>query len=113
VIGIQPLIAMRRRGIRPVLVAVETDPSMRSFAMVWPEDGQARLLVDPSEAVHRLDFRPCIGCVCMVCGSDEGRIKAICEVLQAAGAKPFGMLEVRKPWGVERTEVFNPDLQEA
>lgn len=95
--GLAQLADMRRSGRKPLVVSVETDVSRLRYCTRWHVefDQQPRLLVGPGDNLLRIDFRFCHGCTCLVAGSDEARVIAICEALAEAGARPvLGRVEV-------------------
>jgi hypothetical protein len=89
-LGHEPLIAMRRRGGVPSLVCIETQACLdRRLAREWPviDPSCARVLIDPSDAVTRLDLRCLVGMSVVVDGDRGERVKAVVDACIAAGAK--------------------------
>lgn len=88
--GYAPLEAYRRRGMKPVLVTIDTDPSMypKAWATQWPVEtpGRARLLVEPTESAERLDLRCLLGVSVEVNGTDQRRVREVFDAARDHGA---------------------------
>lgn len=103
--GAEHLIAMRRQGLRPVLVFVETGPDGRIDEQLNRDDqASAHLWVEPHESIGRLDLRCLVGLGVSVSGPDEKRVVGVVNAALAAGAKrvvgavlmPVGQGEFRR-----------------
>ena len=79
--GHQPIVAMRQRGRRPVLVNVGTDPDHAHMWRVWPElnPAQAFVQIDPNDVAAALDLRFLTALTVSVLGSDPDRVEAIAQ----------------------------------
>lgn len=85
--GHEPLIAWRKRGVRPHLVRVETDPMPWRDWANWPEWSAVPMVeVEQQDAIHRLDLRCMVGLPVLVCGADRSRLLEMVSALRAAGA---------------------------
>ena len=77
--GHLPLIAMRRRGLRPSLVWIDTDPDVLRCWRDWPTVdatvAHVQLGLDDSPAL--LDLRWLIGLNVIVSGADAQRVEAV------------------------------------
>lgn len=81
-IGHEPLIAMRRRGLKPDRVTVETDSGLgleRECARDWPtvNSRSAYVFVEPQDSAALLDLRCLVGMHVEVCGTDSTRVRAV------------------------------------
>lgn len=89
--GVEPLIAMRRRGKRPAVVFIDADAGPRalpSWAQWQNVDGSmADVDIEASESLLRIDWRPFVGLTVHVSGSNADRVTAIAKQLTEAGAK--------------------------
>ena len=86
--GHGPLIAMRRRGVRPRFARFDLDavPAWRDWS-TWPEWSDAALVeVQPSDAIARLDLRCAVGMPAVVMGGSDERAAALFAALLQAGA---------------------------
>jgi hypothetical protein len=81
-IGHETLIAMRRRGLKPDRVTVETDWDLgleRECATEWHlvNPRSAFIFVQPADPVATLDLRCLVGMHVEVCGMDSARVRAV------------------------------------
>lgn len=85
--GHLPLIAIRKRGLKPQLVRIETDPMPWRDWADWPEWSDTPMVeVEPSDAIRRLDLRCMVGLPVAIGGRDAGRVAELFGALQVAGA---------------------------
>lgn len=86
--GHLPLIAMRRRGLRPAMV----DFSLGLDSMGCWKDWQswtstAHVEVQPDDRIALLDLRFVVGLWVFVSGIDRARVESLHEACKAAGAR--------------------------
>lgn len=102
-IGHEPLIAMRRRGLKPDLAVVETvwgRGRERQCAQEWPEVNprSAWIFIEPSDAPRRLDLRCLVGMQVSIDGYDRSRLVATFEAcLRAQAARVIAHLCMPRP----------------
>lgn len=77
--GHHPIIAMRRRGVRPSLVWIDTDRDATRCWRNWPaiDPTMAHVQVEPDDSAALLDLRWLVGLTVIVSGSDAQRVDAI------------------------------------
>lgn len=89
--GQAPLIDMRRSGERPSIVFIDTDAGPQALPRwaQWQENDRSmcHLDIQSGEALLRIDFRPLIGLMAHVSGSNEARVRAVANLVKEAGAK--------------------------
>lgn len=89
--GHQALSRMRRSGEKPSVVFIDTDagPSALPSWTQWQNINETLCDIDiePGESLLRLDFRPLIGLVVHVSGTNSPRVRAVAELVKQAGAK--------------------------
>lgn len=83
--GHEPIIAMRERGRRPTMLRLELRPFPRRIPG-WsiPED---MVFIEPDDLIPALDLRFVIGCLVMVNGQDEKRVRDLFSAAQDHGAQ--------------------------
>lgn len=97
--GHQPLIAMRRRGLRPQAAWIDLVPSLTEHSATWHQWSTApHIEVTDSESVRRLDLRCLVGMDVMVGGFDPHRVADMHCACVGSGAR-FVMSQV---WGKAR-----------
>lgn len=87
--GHEPLLALRRKGLKPRMVFIDafedSDNSWRDWPTNDPTHPQIEVLADDS--IAGLDFRFVVGLTVMVTGHDKARVNAIRGACIDAGAK--------------------------
>jgi len=90
-LGHQPLQAMRRNREKPAIVFVDIDSPLTSVPalMQWQNASPSMAEIDvlPGESIARIDWRPMVGLVVYVSGTDEARVIAASEAIEKAGAQ--------------------------
>jgi len=88
--GQAPLIAMRREGYKPGAVFIDTDagPNALPRWAQWQnvDSSLCDLDIEASENLLRVDWRPLIGLLVFVSGSNAERIRAVAKAVHEAGA---------------------------
>jgi hypothetical protein len=85
--GHDRVIAVRQRGMKPPLVLLNDYALPRSLLGKFPEETAfADVLIEPKDALHRLDLRFLVGLVVLVHTEDESRAKALESLAMKAGA---------------------------
>ena len=91
--GHQPLIELRRRGMRPDLVSIATDPSpWRDWADWWEWTDVPQLEVPATDSIRLLDLRFLVGLNVMIAGLNGDRVRqlfAACVEAKAARVLAF------------------------
>lgn len=90
-IGHEPLIAMRRQGLKPDRAVIETDWGRgreRQCAAEWPANcpRSAWIFVEPTDSPRRIDLRFLVGMLVFVDGYDRDRLMAVFDACQRANA---------------------------
>jgi hypothetical protein len=87
--GHEPLLQMRRSGLRPRTVTLLTAPGWDRWVSNWPAvcPEFPELEIAPDETPERLDLRCLIGLPVHVLGTDEARVERIAKCAMAAGAQ--------------------------
>jgi hypothetical protein len=89
--GMQPLVAMRRAGYKPSMAFVDVDSPLHTQPVwsQWQHNTQDRATIDipAGEMVGRIDWRPLLGMVVNVSGTDAKRVKTVAHAIEEAGAK--------------------------
>jgi hypothetical protein len=87
--GHEPIIELRRRGQRPVMIWIDCDGYNPGFAalarMGFPVDDHVEL--QATDQPHRMDWRFVTGLVVKVDGSQERRVAAVARACAEAGAR--------------------------
>lgn len=106
--GHLPIIAMRRRGIRPLAVWFSVDePDPRSAD--WHQaDDEVAVEVLPVDGIGSLDLRFIVGVTAIIQGSNRGRCEAMHHACRAAGAAKV-VTHVSQPTG--RDDEFRTVVQ--
>ena len=111
-LGHQPLMALRRCGLRPEWVTVETDKQMfpRGWERDWPVEtvGRPQLLIESSDSAERLDLRCLIGVNVTVHGTDRGRVLEVFEAAKVHNAKRV-IAHVYAPNYLDLVEILDTD----
>jgi len=105
--GVENIIAMRRRGIKPSIVMVELMPMLP-----WTKEATARpgrhvdIHLDERDikAIELADLRCLIGLSVIVCGPDDEstwKVARACKAAQAKHVEAFGATV--EPWGSTTT----------
>lgn len=86
--GHEPIIAMRKRGVKPATVFIDTFEDPAKSWRLWPTVDQSLPQVEVLDAdmLSGLDFRFLVGLRVVVTGHDARRVKAICSACMDAGA---------------------------
>lgn len=85
--GHEPLIALRRRGLKPALVDIDLEPCPWRNWSTWPEwTTVPQIEVQPTDSIQLLDLRFLVGLTVQVSGFDGPRVWAMFEACRAAGA---------------------------
>lgn len=106
--GLPALLAMRSQGLRPPLVFLETDACKPGdWARGIPP---LHLQIESREALHRVDFRPFVGLVVVISGSEPVRVRLAADRCSKAGAERV-LSSVRKGSGphMELVEVTDTE----
>lgn len=101
--GVENIIAMRKRGLKPSMVMVETEPMQK-----WTKEATSRpgrhvdIHLTPSDIknIATADLRCLIGLSVVVCGPDNEdtwRVARACKAAQARIVEAFGSHMF--PWG--------------
>ena len=87
--GHQPIIALRRRGLAPAMVQVDTDPDTLRMWRDWPGLCPALpfVQIDPADVAAALDLRFLAGLVVNVAGSDPDRVAAVAAACEQNDAQ--------------------------
>ena len=92
--GLEPLIALRKAGIKPQIVFIN-DFACQTAAD-WAQPGHAHAQAWPADhatistagcPLSSLDLRCVVGLLVSVCSFDEGRAKRLAELCKSAGAR--------------------------
>ena len=90
-LGHQPLIAMRCRGLKPALATIETESALypARWARTWPDElpDDAQILVERQDSVRLLDLRFLVGMQVSLQGFDRHRVVSLFNACVAAGAE--------------------------
>jgi hypothetical protein len=114
--GHEPLIALRRRGLKPGLVNIDLEPSPWRDWADWPEwTAVPQIEVLPSDSIRLLDLRFLVGLHVMLGGFDGARVWAMFDACKAAGAaRVLGFEQTLTNGGqVVRTVLARDSLAEA
>lgn len=85
--GHEHLIALRRRGVRPMMAAVDMDEMPWRDWADWPDwTTTPQISVGADESIRRLDLRCFVGLPVLLSGSDEARTREMLAALLAAGS---------------------------
>lgn len=86
--GQEPIIAMRRRGLKPRMVFIDAYIDSATSWRTWPELDTSCPMVEiaPTDQLSSLDFRFVVGLLVMVTGHDQRRVDAISTMCIEAGA---------------------------
>lgn len=86
--GHEPLLAMRRRGIRPVSVDLRTSAGKPLDWWAWREvQGLPDVVIEPGDVPESLDLRFVVGLqVTVCCDGQAERLKRLVLACEAAGA---------------------------
>lgn len=94
--GQEPIIAMRKKGMRPAIIFINDTPELSILSKEWGNPGarygevwepdHACVDVLESETVERLDFRFVTGCTVSISSSTEKRAKRLFEACKRVGA---------------------------
>lgn len=85
--GHQPLIELRRCGMRPDLVSIATDPSpWRDWADWWEWTDVPQLEVPATDSIRLLDLRFLVGLNVMIAGLNGDRVRQLFDACINAGA---------------------------
>lgn len=99
--GHTDLIAMRRHGVVPRMVYVDTDPGHVRHDHLMPFDPDfVQVFVDPKEHANLLDLRCLVGLTVQVSGLDATRVAAITAAcVDAKAGRVIGVTHERVPYG--------------
>jgi hypothetical protein len=84
----EPIVALRRRGMKPagvVAILTERCPKGDSDHARWHREGN--VFVEPEDVIAALDLRFLVGCVVFISGEDERRVRDLFAAVQDHGAK--------------------------
>jgi len=85
--GHEALVAMRRRGVRPVMADISDGMDGLGCWRDWQDwTGTAQIEVQPGDSISRLDLRCLVGLFVIVSGTDESRVKRLHDACVEAGA---------------------------
>lgn len=85
--GHDHLVAMRRRGQRPLAACFDLDHDPLRGWRDWFETSRfAQIEVQPTDRIGLLDLRFVVGMWAFVQGSDAARVRQLHDALKAAGA---------------------------
>lgn len=103
--GLETLVALRGRGVRPAAVAIHV-----TTAAPCQAGSTLELTVAPDERLERLDLRPLVGLdVIVAAEQDDGHqrtVRALCMAAVDAGAARVVGGEWKRAAGVPWVEVF-------
>lgn len=87
--GHEPLIALRKRRLKPQCVWVEVGFQHSRSPLDWPAEtpGMATLSVDDADALSSLDLRCVTGLTTFVLGTEASRSARVRDICIAAGAR--------------------------
>lgn len=89
--GMQPLIDMRRDGLRPAVVFVDVNAGPEALPewAQWQEvdPGLCDIDIEPSESLLRIDWRPFVRLTVHVSGANPERVRKVAKLIQEAGAE--------------------------
>ncbi len=109
--GHQPLIDMRRRGLKPLLVDVDLEPNGCDD---WPNWCRTPIVqIEPKDAIHRIDLRFLVGLNVVVTGLDSSRVRRAFDACRAAGAaRVVAFAQAVDEWGnVTTTEALDSEAE--
>lgn len=100
--GHEPLIALRRRGLRPALVDIDLEPCPWRNWSTWPEwTTVPQIEVQPGDSIRLLDLRFLVGLTVQVSGYDGPRVWVLADACKAAGAaRVLAFVQVSSPDGM-------------
>lgn len=79
--------ALRRRGHKPACVWLHVDGDAETFAEVNRLPNSApQVVIEPADAIDRLDLRWLVGCMVFVHGESEARVRRAFARAQDEGA---------------------------
>jgi hypothetical protein len=89
--GVRSLVEMRRAGHKPQVAFIDCDANphgMPAWAQ-WQQQNpdMADIDMEPGDSLARIDWRPFVGMVVHVSGTDERRVRTTKDRLAEAGAK--------------------------
>lgn len=84
----ETLLAIRRAGLMPPIVNIETDAGRLLFPTFWSgvSDHAVDVQIDPHEKLRHLDLRCFVDLVVNVAGCDDERVQAVAMACDSAGA---------------------------
>jgi len=97
--GHEPLIALRRQGLRPVMAQIEVSDIEPLCLRDWQHNAGIPVVhIEPTDSLSSLDLRFVVGLVVHVTGESESRVKAVFRACKAA--------EASRVWaGITRTQI--------
>ncbi len=107
--GMQPLVQMRREGVKPEWVFVDTDAGPQALP-AWAQwqnvdEGLCDIDITPTESLLRIDWRPLVGLGVFVSGTNWERVRLVAQAIKEAGAKRV-ISSGRKRIGTEEWPAF-------
>ena len=112
--GHDHLVAMRRRGMRPIAACFDLDHDPLREWREWPETSRfARIEVQPADRIGLLDLRFIVGMWAFVQGTDAARVRQLHDALKAAGAAVVMSVAYRETAAGELVAVEEFDSVEA
>ena len=87
--GHEPLLSLRRKGLKPSMVFIDLFEDSDNSWRDWPNNDprHPQIEVSDDDSIAGLDFRFVVGLTVMVTGHDKPRVHAIRGVCIDAGAK--------------------------
>ena len=85
--GHEPLIALRRQGLKPSLVDIDLEPCPWRNWSTWPEwTTVPQIEVQPADSIRLLDLRFLVGLTVQVSGYEAARVWSMFDACRQAGA---------------------------
>lgn len=87
--GHEPIVAMRRNGLMPAMVWIDTEPCALKAWAGWPsvDASHAHVWVEAGDSIKRTDLRFVVGLTVQVQGEDAQRVADVQDACVKAGAK--------------------------
>lgn len=106
--GQDAILAARRAGSKPESIQLLTQPYPRGLPS-WsvPADW---VFIEPGDAVRGLDLRFVVGCMVLVDGDDDSRVRSVIDAAKKAGAtRVIGHVVAARGESFDLIEIIDTD----